>query len=680
MKVHRILLVLTLTSFLVICIGCSLYYSYLKKTSIEQAKHNATANTLALKNRASVFISENIKLAKALAGFKEIQQLLENPTDKNVQQANTLLDYFNGKIDTDVCYVMDFQGTTLASSNRNDPESFVGKNYVFRPYFMKAIRGDPGVSIYLALGITSQVRGIYYSFPVYSRDNQIIGCSVIKVAVARLETRLNQTHDGQWGLVSPHGIIIASSTEKWLYHSLWHLPPQKLEEIKGSKQFGPGPWNWIGIKPSGAGRVIDTDGKKFLLHQIAISHYTDWQIFYLTDIDSVLSVLSDPLIKNRGLIALVLFLLAASLVLTLYYFGRMELLRTKKIEQALQMQNEYLSALHDASLGLIKRLHFDDLMETILSRAGTLAGTANGVLSLYDPDRDVLEIRIGLGIFKKAIGNVVKPGEGFSGKIWQSEAPLIIDDYATWPGRLPTSKFEDLHSLVGIPIKSGSKVLGIIGLAHNDVEKKFGTEELDILDRFSQLVAIALDNAHLYSELQKANFELKRIATIDGLTKIANRRFFDEFLQKQWKLMLRDKSVIGLIMCDIDYFKLYNDTYGHQQGDECLKNIATVINNSLNRPTDLVARYGGEEFVVVLPDTSQHGAMRIAETIRKNTELLKIEHRASDITPHVTLSLGVSSASPDNECTLQQLIAAADAALYKAKEQGRNRVCFFDPV
>lgn len=174
--------------------------------------------------------------------------------------------------------------------------------------------------------------------------------------------------------------------------------------------------------------------------------------------------------------------------------------------------------------------------------------------------------------------------------------------------------------------------------------------------------------------LQKANRELQRLASIDGLTQISNRRRFDECMEKEWKRMIREQSMMSLILCDIDFFKFYNDNYGHQEGDKCLQAVAQAINSALKRPADLVARYGGEEFAVILPNTDSKGASFLVERIRDNIRELKIPHAYSKIDQHVTLSLGVSTAVPNQEISYETLIESADKALYEAKKQGRNRV------
>jgi len=168
--------------------------------------------------------------------------------------------------------------------------------------------------------------------------------------------------------------------------------------------------------------------------------------------------------------------------------------------------------------------------------------------------------------------------------------------------------------------------------------------------------------------------EADQLALIDGLTQVANRRHLDNYLASEWRRLTREQQPLALILCDVDNFKLYNDTYGHQLGDDCLKQVARAIACSVNRPSDLVARYGGEEFAVILPNTPIEGAVCVAERIRAAIEALQILHERSPVRPHVTLSLGVAALVPAEALSLKQLIALADDALYEAKQAGKNHI------
>lgn len=174
--------------------------------------------------------------------------------------------------------------------------------------------------------------------------------------------------------------------------------------------------------------------------------------------------------------------------------------------------------------------------------------------------------------------------------------------------------------------------------------------------------------------LEQANQELMRLSAIDGLTSIANRRSFDQYLSQEWKRMAREQKPLSLILFDVDYFKLYNDEYGHQAGDGCLQQIAKTSSDTVNRPADFVARYGGEEFGVILPNTDLEGTVIVAEKIRSAVKNLQLNHQKSSVSKYISVSLGVASIIPTFKLNPEHLIAQADKALYAAKEQGRDRV------
>lgn len=180
---------------------------------------------------------------------------------------------------------------------------------------------------------------------------------------------------------------------------------------------------------------------------------------------------------------------------------------------------------------------------------------------------------------------------------------------------------------------------------------------------------------YLSEQLEQSNQTLERLATIDGLTQINNRRHFDNTYLAEWKRLSRKQEPLSLILCDIDYFKAYNDTYGHLKGDDSLVRIARAIENSLKRPADLAARYGGEEFVALLPETPLAGAVHVAEEIRQAVKALAIPHQQSSNSNLITISLGVACIIPNSQSIeTEVLIQAADKALYQAKADGRNQV------
>lgn len=174
--------------------------------------------------------------------------------------------------------------------------------------------------------------------------------------------------------------------------------------------------------------------------------------------------------------------------------------------------------------------------------------------------------------------------------------------------------------------------------------------------------------------LGKVNEKLQKLATLDGLTQVANRRRFEEYFYQEWQRAFREKRPISIIMCDIDDFKPYNDAYGHQAGDECLQQVSQAMSAAAMRPGDLVTRYGGEEFTLILPNTKIDGANDVAQEIKRKLQAQQIPHCQSSVDDCVTLSMGIASIVPTNEYPPNKLIEFADQALYHAKTSGKNRI------
>jgi diguanylate cyclase (GGDEF)-like protein len=206
-----------------------------------------------------------------------------------------------------------------------------------------------------------------------------------------------------------------------------------------------------------------------------------------------------------------------------------------------------------------------------------------------------------------------------------------------------------------------------------DEEKGLALGAIDYITKpISPPIVRARVRNHVTAKLQKD--ALERLSVIDGLTGIANRRQFDRFIEQEWRRAVRNSLGLSIILIDIDYFKKFNDHFGHGGGDECLVRVAQTLQDTVMRATDLVARYGGEEFVVVLPQSEHTGVTLIAEKLRRNVAALNIAHPQSEVTDHVTISLGCASMTPPRGLTWHPLLEAADRMLYAAKAQGRNQV------
>ena len=237
--------------------------------------------------------------------------------------------------------------------------------------------------------------------------------------------------------------------------------------------------------------------------------------------------------------------------------------------------------------------------------------------------------------------------------------------------------YEVCRELKKIPVIKEIPVIFITALSQ--VESETRGFELGAVDYITKpfnlnIVKLRLKN-HL--ELKRQRDILSRLSHTDGLTGIPNRREFDSYLQREWFRALRSRKHLSILMMDVDFFKRYNDCYGHTPGDDCLKKVAASIHASLLRPADLAARYGGEEFACILPDTDGGGAKRLAQNILENIRMLKIRHEDSEVSEFVTVSIGMASMIPDKGTEPVELTRQADNALYNAKASGRNRVAVF---
>lgn len=228
------------------------------------------------------------------------------------------------------------------------------------------------------------------------------------------------------------------------------------------------------------------------------------------------------------------------------------------------------------------------------------------------------------------------------------------------PGFIP------LLAIAGSGVGSIAYILVInLQQSYQQLEEYAQTLELKVQERTEKL-------RQSEAALKAANQELQRLVSLDSLTQIANRRRFDEYFSQEWQRGLREQLPLSLILCDVDYFKQYNDTYGHPMGDRCLHAVAGAIERAVKRPADLVARYGGEEFVIVLPNTELMGAVQVAQLIQQEVRQLCIPHNSSSVSQFVTLSLGIASQIPQSQNSPEMLLAVTDRSLYHAKERGRN--------
>jgi PAS domain S-box-containing protein len=336
MKLRLILLVLSLLAFLSASIGGFLYYSSIKESALKEAERQAVARVQIIKKNLSSYLSENRKPVRALAGMKELKLVLLQPTDLHAMvNANAVLDHFNKTLDTEVCYLMTRDGDTIASSNRNAPDSFVGKNFDFRPYFQQAIHGTP--STYLALGTASGRRGAYYSHSIPGKEpNTVAGVVVIKASIELVEKELVVAPDEIVLVTDPRGIVFISNRKNWLYHSLMKLTPDQKSLIEDSIQFGHGPWVWTGLTIKGEKYADDSSGNQYLMHRLVLDNYSGWEIIHLRSLKAISKTVSDPLFRIARPLILTLCVLIGLSVFFLYRKASVEIRMRQSAEKALR--------------------------------------------------------------------------------------------------------------------------------------------------------------------------------------------------------------------------------------------------------------------------------------------------------------------------------------------------------
>jgi len=343
----------------------------------------------------------------------------------------------------------------------------------------------------------------------------------------------------------------------------------------------------------------------------------------------------------------------------------------------MQAQNErhatQLKDLHETSIELTSELNLNTLLRSIAQRALNLIGGTYCYCYLYQPEVDMLEMVAMAGQTLFPGRATRRRGESFVGHIWETGAPLLLDDYNSWPGRDREYDHYPSRALVGVPIHWGEEFLGVISIIAS-LPHRYTQADSDVLGMFATQAAIAIRNARLYGTIEQ-------LSVTDELTGLFNRRGFCQLGEREFEGSLRFKRPLAALMFDIDHFKRVNDTRGHPAGDQVLRLLADCFRQN-TRGIDVAGRYGGEEFALLMPETLLPGAVQIAERLRQSIAGLSVPiHPAngdsSTVDIHITVSIGVAALLPDVP-SLAGLLEQTDQALYRAKNSGRNRVVVWD--
>ncbi len=339
MKLKGIILCFTLLTVAAAFTGLFLYYDSQKTAALKRDLVLSGSRIIAIDHSISHLISNYHRITFLLSRQEELFQALADPSASNLKNANEILDIYNYSLQTDVCYLLNRDGVTTASSNRRAKDSFVGKNYAFRPYFRRSHGGAPFV--YMALGVTSGKRGVYFSSPVYNPgDGAVLGVVVIKEKVDKIENDIltmdypvDEDQNDIIAITNPDGVVFISNREDLLFQPLWKLDDKQIEQLALSRQFGKGPWNWGGFRRIGSDKVIDRDGAHYHFLTNNIQEIPNWKIIYLSNADVILDRVNESIFRTAGYLFFVVFIIIAFVLVVLMYFAN-------KAEKTLRISEE----------------------------------------------------------------------------------------------------------------------------------------------------------------------------------------------------------------------------------------------------------------------------------------------------------------------------------------------------
>lgn len=339
-------------------------------------------------------------------------------------------------------------------------------------------------------------------------------------------------------------------------------------------------------------------------------------------------------------------------------------IRNARLYDEQKRSRELAERLQRVGRAVTQSLDLDEVLSSILDHVHQVIDFDSGSVQLVDGD--ALRVVAVYGYGPGEVGITRKFSEyPYNNHLAHHPEPIIM--------RVPNEMWVDdsqgarkVRSVLGVPLIVHDRIIGAMSI-DSHCENAFEQRDADAALAFAHFAAVAVEHARLYAAMQE-------LSIVDSLTRVANRRHFDNVLQTEWRRAMRAAAPFSLMMIDVDDFKAYNDYYGHPAGDAVLQQVASTLHASLQRAGDFIARYGGEEFVVVLPGTDLDGAAPHAETLRRRVEQLAISHRRSRTAGVVTISIGVVSVTADERIGTASLIAAADRQLYEAKRNGRNCV------
>jgi diguanylate cyclase (GGDEF)-like protein/PAS domain S-box-containing protein len=710
---------------------------YLGNLAREDVAKDASAALSAI----SIHLIDEMKkvegAVKALAGSPWISPALLSPNDRNRERANSVLDRYNAALEASVTYLMDIHGTTIASSNRKYPDSFVGKSYRFRPYFTQAREGKQGR--YFALGVTSLKKGFYASSPVMNSKGTAIGVAVMKRDLDEIEHFLRQ-HPYSF-FVNEDGVIFLSGKAELSLKCLWPMDKIRKDALIASRQFGMGPFETVMSTKPVEGTTVIVDGRPFLFSRELIGT-EGWSLILLMPADRITVYRSVGVITT---VSLCLLIGGFFLILTIRERSVIKTQRSAEIlreeKNKAQMYLEIAGVMmvaFDANhrVSLINRrgceiLGYDEneiigknwfdyfLPERVRDSTKIIfEGLMRGEIESYENVENVVLTKSGEEKLIAWHNTVLKDAEGNTTGTMSSGLDITERKKAE-------EEVKRLNQQIEFILGATKTGLDIIDTEFNiryidpewkkvygnpegkkcyeyfmdrkevcpgcGIVKALSTKEITVTEeilvkegnRPIQVTTIPFQDSNgewLVAEInvditerKKAEELVRKMAYHDAVTGIPNRRLFYDRLNMAIEHSKRYTKKIAVMILDLDKFKEINDAMGHDVGDSMLKGVSGRLKGLL-RTSDTVARMGGDEFALLLTEiTGKEGASAIAERI-----LLAFREpfMCNGQFLSITTSIGIAL-YPDHGENIETLLKHADTAMYQAKERGRNTyVCY----
>ncbi len=733
-KVTIIFLVLAwLPLFLIGVGGVSFYFHLIKQAQNESLAH-ATSSVEILSGRTSTFISDHLRNIELLANEKTvIQHLLESaPLESNVSYPE--LTRYCKTLHASICYVLKTDGLAIGDNQYNSPETLIGRNYAFRPYFKDALSGKPG--LHLAIGVTTQKRGLYFSNPVIVND-QIIGVAVMKFSPVFIENAFKQV-EGIVALTDNNGIVFASNQESWRYKSLTDLSSNQIDRIITSRQFGNEAPSSIGLRFIADSKAIDADGHVYYVKKAKVQGLDDWTMTYLIKSDHLSAIITDRSYELIGLIFALLFICTSLAAGILYRKMKNEMNSVSRYRLALEESEDRLQRFAQLSEEAIIILE-KNVITDANSKAESLFGYSNQELKALSISQ-LLSVPNASSLnplndtdFSQSATAVDKNQRQIP--VSFKCRPMNLDDkdvsvfafrdisselYAQQQLLASEHRFKQLYDLVaeGILIHKNCiivdvnqaicKMLGYsrIELLGSDLNAictpesyRVVTERVIKQDKeTTELTVIRKDGSQFPIETSGASIEYEdgiyRVVSVrdisrqksqeerilyqaqyDFLTDLPNRMLARDRIEHAIKTTARNQSVLALLFIDLDDFKKVNDNLGHDMGDKLLV-AATERLIQCVRQSDTLARHGGDEFLILLEGLKNISEVEIIleKILHQFAKPFNIENNSLV----VTTSIGVAF-YPNDADDYQSLMQASDIAMYQAKAAGRNTFNFYTP-